>query len=129
MSGRQSDDHRTPTCKTYLGSTERRKKLVSLKKCPDCTQTHEGNCIVTYKCRICLDGSHLDYLCPGPKTPNAQKRLTDGVGVSSSLVTGLGKKRDISVLGFCRPMMFIDTKHRAEHFGIENSVIREHFPH
>ena len=32
------------------------------------------------------------------------------------LVTGLEKTRDISVLVFCRPMMFIDTKHRAEHF-------------
>merc|ERR1711874_522795 len=81
----ESDDHRTPTYKTYLGSTERRKKLVSLKKCPDCTKTHEGNCIVSYNCRICLDGSHLDYLCPGPKTPNAQKRLTDGLGKISNL--------------------------------------------
>ena len=45
------------------------------------------------------------------------------------LVTGLEKTRDISVLVFCRPMMFIDTKHRAEHFGIENSVIREHYVH
>ena len=93
----ESEKHRTPTCKTYLGSTERRKRLVSLKKCPDCTQTHEGNCIVTYKCRICLDGSHLDYLCPGPKTPNAQKRLTDGLGKSSNLRYGI-KGQDLTYL-------------------------------
>ena len=86
-----------PTCKTYLGSTERRKRLVSLKKCPDCTKTHEGNCIVTYKCRICLDGAHLDYLCPGPKTPNAQKRLTDGLGKSSKL-TEVTKGQDLTYL-------------------------------
>ena len=43
------------------------------------------------------------------------------------LVTGLAKNRDIWVLEFCIPMNIIDTRHRAEHFGIENSLIREHF--
>ena len=33
----ESEEHRMPTYKTYLGSAERRKRLVSLKKCPDCT--------------------------------------------------------------------------------------------
>ena len=69
----ESHDHRTPTCKTYLRSTDRRNRLISLKKCPNCTRVHKGDCVVRYKCRLCVDGIHLDYLCPGSKTPNAQK--------------------------------------------------------
>ena len=52
---------------------------------------------MTYKCRICLDGAHLDYLCPGPKTPNAQKRLTDGLGKSSKLIE-VTKGQDLTYL-------------------------------
>ena len=68
----------------YLGSAERRKQLVTMKKCPDCTRVHDGKCKIKFKCRICLVGTHLDYLCPGPGTPNAQKGLAKGVGVSES---------------------------------------------
>ena len=68
-----SEDHRTVSCMNYLGSAERRKQLVTMEKCPDCTRAHDGNCQMPFKCRICLVGTHLDYLCPGPGTPNAQE--------------------------------------------------------
>ena len=66
-------DHKTSCCKTYLGSADRRKRLVSIKKCPDCTRDHQGGCTIPFKCRICLVGKHFDYLCPGPETPSVQK--------------------------------------------------------
>ena len=68
-----SEDHRTVSCINYLGSAERRKQLVAMERCPDCTRAHDGNCQMPFKCRICLVGTHLDYLCPGPGTPNAQE--------------------------------------------------------
>ena len=32
-----AEDHRTVSCMNYLGSAERRKQLVTMEKCPDCT--------------------------------------------------------------------------------------------
>ena len=68
-----ANDHITPKCTDYEGSTERRERLISLKRCPNCTRTHKGDCWIRFKCRICSNGTHLDYLCPGPKKPNATK--------------------------------------------------------
>merc|ERR1712082_418876 len=91
-----TNDHRTPKCVKYVGAAVKRKRLRSLKKCPNCTRAHnKGNCVMRFKCRICLDGWHLDYLCPGPKTPNATKRLTDGLGRSSKL-TEVTKGQDLT---------------------------------
>ena len=67
-----TNDHKTPKCVDYVGATDRRNRLSSLNKCPDCTQTHRGDCLMRFKCRICSDGKHLDYLCPKPKKPNAK---------------------------------------------------------
>merc|ERR1711942_529461 len=67
-----TNDHRTPKCEQYVGATERRKRLNNLNKCPDCTRTHsKGDCVLSFKCRFCSDGKHLDYLCL--KKPNANK--------------------------------------------------------
>ena len=68
-----TNDHKTPKCVDYLGATDRRSQLSNLNKCPDCTRTHRGDCRIRYKCRICFNGNHLDYLCPGQKKPNATK--------------------------------------------------------
>ena len=53
----------------------------------------------------------------------------DAVQVRGSLVTGLEKKRDISVLVFFRLMNVLDSTFRDEHFGIDNPEIREHYVH
>ena len=59
-------DHRSPKCCEYVGAAARRKRLSSLNKCPNCTRTHKGDCYIRFSCRICSEGRHLDYLCPGP---------------------------------------------------------------
>ena len=61
-----TNDHRSPKCCKYMGAAVRRKRLSSLNKCPNCTRTHQGDCYIRFSCRICSEGKHLDYLCPGP---------------------------------------------------------------
>ena len=64
-----TNDHKTPKCAKYVGATDRRNQLISLDKCPNCTRTHIGDCIMRFRCRRCSNGRHLDYLCPGLKGP------------------------------------------------------------
>ena len=56
--------YRAMECQTYLGSNTKRKRLVEVHRCPDCTRKHKGYCEILYKCRICNGGLHFDYLCP-----------------------------------------------------------------
>ena len=66
------ENHRAMECQTYLGSNTRRKRLVEVHRCPDCTRKHKGDCEILYKCRICNGGIHFDYLCPTTE-PATQK--------------------------------------------------------
>ena len=66
------ENHRAMECQTYLGSNTRRKRLVEVHRCPDCTRKHKGDCKLLYKCRICNGGLHFDYLCPTTE-PATQK--------------------------------------------------------
>ena len=68
-----SEDHVTSRCKRYEGAVERRKRLIYLKKCPECTKIHDGKCKVIYNCRICIVGKHMDYLCLGTQPPGTQQ--------------------------------------------------------
>ena len=66
------ENHVVMECHNYLGSNTRRKRLVDVQRCPDCTRKHKGSCDILYKCRICNGGLHYDYLCPTTQ-PSVQK--------------------------------------------------------
>ena len=66
----ETRDHRTPRCTKYVGGTERKKRLISLNRCPGCTRKHPGDCRARLKCYSC-SGNHMDYLCTEPKKSNA----------------------------------------------------------
>ena len=66
------ENHRVMECQNYLGSNNRRRRLVDVQRCPDCTRKHKGSCEILYKCRICNGGLHYDYLCPTTQ-PSIQK--------------------------------------------------------
>ena len=59
-------EHTTGRCQSYLTTLTRRQRLITLDKCPECSRAkHDGLCKLTFKCRICNNGVHMDYLCPG----------------------------------------------------------------
>ena len=66
------ENHTVMECQNYLGSNNRRRRLVDVQRCPDCTRKHKGSCEIRYKCRICNGGLHYDYLCPTTQ-PSIQK--------------------------------------------------------
>lgn len=62
--------HHMVTCPTYPSAATRRSQLDALNYCPDCSKTqHDGDCHLTFPCRICANGYHRDYLCPRAITP------------------------------------------------------------
>ena len=59
-------EHTTSGCQSYLTAVARRTQLSALNKCPNCARVkHDGTCKLSYRCRICNQGLHMDYLCPG----------------------------------------------------------------
>ena len=64
--------HHIVACTTYTSATARRTQLDTMGYCPDCGRTqHQGDCHLSFPCRICANGYHLDYLCPGFATPTS----------------------------------------------------------
>ena len=64
--------HRNLSCPTYSTAAARRIQLEVMNNCPDCSRTkHQGDCNLTFSCRMCANGRHLDYLCPGVVSSNS----------------------------------------------------------
>ena len=60
------EEHITSRCKTHRTAIDRRKKLIEFNRCPRCTrEKHDGVCKFVDECRICGNGYHMDWLCPG----------------------------------------------------------------
>ena len=68
----ETKGHRSPKCTRYVGGAERRRRLISVRRCPDCGRRHADNCTLKLKCFSC-SGEHLGYLCAEPSKANATK--------------------------------------------------------
>ena len=66
----ETQGHKSPKCTRYVGGTERRRRLISVRRCPDCARRHTGDCQSKLKCNSC-SGNHLEYLCTEQKKSNA----------------------------------------------------------